>query len=140
MQRQKIIVGLFMIGSHFFIILMVMVAWLAGGFLFTEMVTAVGLIAPLFAGYTTVIIGFINDNREALPRSDTEVTESYKVVSFALPALFAFVTGASVVMWALRIGFSEFDQFKILVGMIQGIFGVYVGQLIYGMFKRPGEH
>ncbi len=55
-----------------------------------------------------------------------------------MPALFVAVVAAAVIFWSYKIAFTNFDQFKVLVGLLEGAFGVYVGQFIYSMFKKPG--
>jgi hypothetical protein len=64
---------------------------------------------------------------------------AFRVMSLAIPGLFVIVVFASIVLWAFKKGFTEFDQFKILVGLIEGGFGVYVGQFIYALFKKKAD-
>jgi hypothetical protein len=135
MHAHKIGVGIFMIVTHFGILLSIFAFWISGGFLFDEMITALGLIAPLFAGYSTVIFSYIADHNKMKPPSEP-VTVSYRVVSFLVALLFAVVVGGAVVLWAFKIGFTDFEQFKIVVGLLEGMFGVYVGQFIYSMFPK----
>ena len=138
MERHKNQVGSFVVAGHFIILLSIIIAWVKHGFLFEEMVTALGLIGPLFAGYTTVIFSHIIEHAQD-PKAQTneDLSFVYRAASFLVPAVFIAVVGASVYMWANKIGFTEFEQFKILVGLLEGAFGVYVGQFIYSMFKKP---
>jgi hypothetical protein len=129
-------VGLFMIAGHFVIILLILTMWGVGGFLFEEMVTAVGLIGPLFAGYTTVIVTHVIENRDPTSEKQEPLTAAYRLLSVAIPAVFMMALVAAVLFWSYRIGFKSFDQFKILVGLLEGAFGIYVGQFIYSMFKK----
>jgi len=46
MHKHKIAVGLSLVFTHFGIIILVFAFWIIGGFLFTEMVTAIGVIVP----------------------------------------------------------------------------------------------
>jgi MFS family permease len=133
MHAHKITIGMFLIVTHFGILLAVLGFWISGGFLFDEMVTALGLIGPLFAGYTTVIFSYITDQKRGAP-PDEPVSIPYRAASFLVAFLFALVVGGSVVLWAYKKAFTEFEQFKVLVGMLEGAFGVYVGQFIYSMF------
>jgi len=133
MHAHKIALGMFLIITHFGILLAVLGFWICGGFLFDEMVTALGLIGPLFAGYSTVVFSYITDQKRG-PPPDEPVSVSYRVTSFLVAFLFALVVGGAVVLWAYKIAFAQFEQFKVLVGILEGAFGVYVGQFIYSMF------
>ncbi len=62
MHKHRLRVGLFISSAHFVVLLTILGFWVAGGFLFDEMVTALGLIGPLFAGYTTVIFAYLIDH------------------------------------------------------------------------------
>jgi hypothetical protein len=50
------------------------------------------------------------------------------------------VVGGSVVLWAYKKAFTQFEQFKVLVGILEGAFGVYVGQFIYSMFPPASKN
>jgi uncharacterized membrane protein len=140
MEKHRNQVGSFVVIGHFVILLSIIFAWIDHGFLFEEMVTELGLIGPLFAGYTTVIFSHIIEHAQDIKVQKQEyVSLSYRIASFAVPALFIAVVGACVYMWANKIGFTDFEQFKILVGLLEGGFGVYVGQFIYSMFKKATE-
>jgi len=136
MHKHRIKLGIFMIISHFLILIEVIVFWMLHGFLFEEMTTSLGLIGPLFAGYTTVIIAYIIDHASVLKDDGSEVSLAFRMVSFMVPAMFVLVVAISVALWAFKVGFTEFNQFKVLVGLLEGAFGVYVGQFIYAMFKK----
>jgi hypothetical protein len=87
--------------------------------------------------YTTVIFSHIIENAQVQENAtQKDLTLAYRVTSFVVPAIFIFVVGGTVYMWAHKIGFTDFEQFKILVGLLEGAFGVYVGQFIYSMFKK----
>jgi hypothetical protein len=137
MRKHKIAVGLFLSGSHFSILILILVFWSINGFLFDEMVTAIGLIGPLFAGYTSAIFAYIIDEAEAISTPDAPVSLPFRIASFAAPIIFVLTVGGAVVLWSFKIGFTDFEQFKILVGILEGAFGIYVGQFIYSMFKKP---
>jgi hypothetical protein len=139
MHKHRLQLGIFMIASHFFILVAVIALWVFHGFLFEEMTTTLGLVGPLFAGYTTVILAYIIDHPNVLVDDGPALSTAFRVLSFSVPALFVIVVFVSILLWSFKIGFTEFDQFKVLVGLIEGGFGVYVGQFIYALFKKPNE-
>jgi hypothetical protein len=81
MHAHKIAVGFSLIVTHFGIIILVSAFWILGGFLFTEMVTAIGMIVPLFAGYTTIIFSYINEHRKVAPPREP-VAAPYRFTPF----------------------------------------------------------
>ena len=140
-HKLRMAVGFFLVISHFGVLVLVFSLHFAGGFSFSEMTTTVGLIAPLFAGYTSVILAFIVKNKDKIEESNHKITASYAVMSFFLPLLFVCCLTSIVVMKSHSVGFANFDDFKVLLALIEGAFGVYVGQFIYSMFEavRPNQ-
>jgi hypothetical protein len=137
MTRHSAIVGLMIVLGHFSLLILVIALWLRypTGFLFGEMVTAIGIIGPLFAAYTTVIINVILRTRHERVEADRGNGFS-RGMSIALPILFAAIVGRIIWCWTFKIGFTDFEQFKVALGSIEGVFGLYVGQFIYGIFKQ----
>ena len=64
-HENKIAVAILMIASHFFLMISVIFVYFIGGLSLSEMTTVLGLIWPLFAGYTSVILSFVITNRAA---------------------------------------------------------------------------
>jgi len=44
-----------------------------------------------------------------------------------------------VLVRAYNAGISDFEQFKILLGIVEGAFAVYVGLIINALFTTPGN-
>jgi hypothetical protein len=139
MTKHTLNIAILIVASHFCILIEIIWLWLKSpkGFLFPEMVTAIGLIGPLFAGYTTVILNTVIKTGESTIPAGTE-NIAYKSFSLAIPLTFSLVVAGAVYCWGFKIGFTDFEEFKILVGLIQGAFGVYVGLFIYSIFKKEG--
>jgi NADH:ubiquinone oxidoreductase subunit 6 (subunit J) len=133
--RVKLLVGGFMIGSHFLLILLIAGLYIMRGIAFTEMTTTIGLIGPLFAGYTSVIFAFIIKNKNKLNSDGEHVNLPYAIASFFVPTVFVIALLFSVILKAWNIGFSDFENFKVMIGTIEGVFGIYVGQFVYSMFE-----
>jgi hypothetical protein len=138
-NKLKSTLGIFLIIAHFVVILMVVVFYFLDAFLFEEMTTTLALIIPMFAVYTTAIIKSIIDNRN-IEHNPTipvpHVTNSFVFVSLVLPALFALFVLGLVTLKAFSVGFDSFEQFKILIGLAETIFGIYVGQIIGSLFDK----
>ena len=128
--------GIFLIVAHFGILLLIIAFWLHGGFLVDEMTTAIAIIAPFFAAYTTAILRYIIDSKHHVAARGRDVTPVFAFMAFMIPSLFIALVAAAVVMKAFNIGLTSFEDFKILLGAAETIFGVYVGQLIFSLFEQ----
>lgn len=129
--------GIFIVVSHFGLLVLVLVIWLAGGFLTDEMTTTVAIIAPFLASYTTAIIKYISETKNKISARGPPITSIFVFVSFCLPGAFILLLVAAVLLKAFNIGLRSFEDFKIMLGTTETIFGVYVGQLIFSLFERP---
>ena len=126
-------IGLFLIISHFSIILFVVILYLFHGFLFEEMTTTIALIMPMFSIYTTAIIKNIIANRTQPQLWSKPVTREYQFIMFFLPSLFIFFLVTINVIKIFNI--VTFEQFKIMLGISETAFGTYVGIVLASMFE-----
>jgi hypothetical protein len=133
-NRQYISRGL--VVSHLLIILLVMILWGIHGFTFSEMTTTVAIIVPMFATYTTTIIRSIIATRTRAIASSVEVSKDYAFFSLLIPSIFVLCLFAATILKAFNIAFDSFDQFKIVIGLLEGIFGVYTGLFVTALFPK----
>src|SRR6476620_7330704 len=141
-EKLRAFVGLFLVGSQFLILLLVIALYLVPkqrGFEYVEMTTTVGILMPAFAAYTVPIVKYIVNNRYKRAKGKL-VGGQFVTLALVLPALFAFCVGGSVLAKAFGWGFPDFEQFKIFVGIIQSAFAVYVGLFISSLFDAPNIH
>ncbi len=135
-QRLKTGLGIFLILAHFSILLLVIFFWLLGGFRTEEMTTAIAIIAPFFASYTTAIIRHIIESKNRVRDSGRSVNAVFTFISFFIPTLFVLLVGSAVVLKAFNIALASFEDFKLMLGAAETIFGIYVGQLIFSLFEK----
>jgi small-conductance mechanosensitive channel len=138
-DKLKSTLGILLVIAHFLVILLVVVFYFLEAFLFEEMTTTLALIIPMFAVYTTAIVKSIIENRN-IEHNPTvpvrNVTNSFVFISLVIPVLFTLFVLALVVLKAFNVGFDKFEQFKILIGLTETIFGIYVGQIIGSLFDK----
>jgi dolichol kinase len=104
--------GIFLVLSHFAILLMVILFWLLEAFLTEEMTTTVAIIAPFFAAYTTAIIRHVIKTRNQVGARGRRVTGVFAFLAFLTPVLFVVVVTTAVVLKAFNIGLTSFQNFK----------------------------
>lgn len=135
----KITVGLCVVLSYFSLIILVIVLYALGGFLFEEMTTTTALIVPMFGVYTAAIIKYILANRAMSDDKSAIVTKAFLFISFFLPFVFIASLCSIILLKAYNIAFSNFDQFKLTLGVLQTAFGVYMGLLLTTLFDIKGK-
>lgn len=125
--------GIYLILSHFVILALVIFIFLKLGAI-TQMTTTLGIILPLFSVYTISIIRFVIKNR-AGKSSEAEVTRIYAFISFLFPTLLiVFVITVLLLRYFLVI--ENFEHFKIMIGLTETFFGVYVGYIISSLYEE----
>jgi hypothetical protein len=125
-------IGIFLIMSHFFLILLIMILYLFGGFLFEEVTTTIALIFPMFSIYTTAIIKNIIANRTQRQTWSKDVTRDYIFITFFIPSIFIVFLISIIFIKVFNI--TTFEQFKIMLGVSETVFGTYVGLVLSSMF------
>ena len=129
-------VGLFLIISHFTIVILVVILSLFGGYKFEEMTTTIALIVPMFSVYTTAIIKYIIKNSQRTKAESDFVTKEFAFITFFIPSLFVALLAAITVLKSLNIGFKNFEQFKTMLAICETVFGAYIGLLISSLFHE----
>lgn len=135
----KITVGLSVVLAYFSLIILVIILWVMGGFMFDEMTTTTALIFPMFGVYTSAIINYILENRKIVDDKSDVVTKASLFISFFLPCVFIVGLCSIILLKAQYSAFSDFEQFKVALGVLQTAFGVYMGLLLTTLFDIKGK-
>lgn len=131
----KTAVGIGVLLSYLALIVLVIVLYALGGFLFEEMTTTVALVVPMFGVYCAAIIKYIIANRSATQDKSPITTKAFIFISLLLPSIFIGALCSVIILKAYSIAFSNFDQFKLTLGLLQTAFGVYMGLLLAELFE-----
>lgn len=132
----KIRLGITLIFSHFGILLLLIILFANGAFKFEDLTTVVAIIVPMFAGYTTAVISFVIKNKVISADTSGHVTPLYATLSFMFPVAFTILIAAAILAQAFGSLFSNFEQFKQALVLIESMFAIYVGRLIFSIFER----
>jgi hypothetical protein len=133
----KVKLGVTLVASHFGILILLMVLFAAGGFKFEDLTTSVAIIVPMFAGFSTAVTTFIVDDRHSTNAWSPRVSSVYTMMSFAFPLVFTLILASAILAQSFGLVFKDFEQFKLALVLIEGIFAVYVGRFVYSMFEPP---
>ena len=119
------------------VIIFLFVCYFWGGFDNDEMTTVAAIIIPMFGCYGTAAVRYTVDARAATNVDSPRVSWVFVILSFTVPLLFTAAIGTTIYLQASGSGkvFSTFEEFKKTLLIFQAVFSVYLGQLIYSLFK-----
>ena len=129
-------IGWFLVLLHIVVILVLLTFYAKGGFSFDQLTTAFAVIVPMFAGYTTAIVSFIVSDRFRGVDDSKQVTGTFAAMSFLFPGIFGVLVIGAISLQAFTLTFDNFEQFKQILILIEGLFAIYVGRFVYSMFER----
>jgi hypothetical protein len=137
--KVRMSIAYLMLVAHFSVIVLVIVMFFYGGYSFSEMTTTVGILGPLFAGYTSAIVAYIIKHKSESEDTSRNVNPVFAGLAFATPVIFTGLLVFCTILKAHNIGFSNYDQFRTTISILEGAFAVYVGQFIHSLFEGRSE-
>jgi len=138
-ERQfKLLVFVLMALGKAFIILFMLFQWETGGFSPDEAFSAISLLLPVFTAYLSVMLGeYVARRDDVAPGAGKRISRTFQWIAFvALPLYFLLLY--SLVAARAR-GSLEFKAFTVWLTLVESGFGVYVGQIVYALFKTEGK-
>ncbi|SRR6266404_2893941 len=137
-SKTRTALGLFLVVSHFAVLLLTITLHFYGGFTFDEMTTAVAIITPMFASFTTVVVSHVIAERSEV-RASGKVSGAFAFLSFFFPVLFVGFLVAVILLRAFNLAIENFEHFKVLLALGETAFAVYIGQFIRSLFKQATQ-
>ena len=134
MKRKQFrnFVGIAFICSHFGLFLALLILTFQDRFTPPQLFTTAGLILPLFAAYTSLILkAFTQGNSGVSALKEVETAQA--VISILIPALFCLYL-FGVILWKAFWNL-DFDNFVKFIGLAEVVFGVYLGTVLKSLFK-----
>jgi len=119
------------------VLVLIVTFYFIGGFQFEEMTTAVALITPMFASFTTVIVKQVIAERSKRVVASPAVNGAFVFLSFFFPALFVAYLGVITFLKAFNVKIENVEQFKGLLAVGETGFAVYIGMFIGSLFQQP---
>jgi len=130
--RLKTIIFVFMLIAKIATLLAILVEYATDGLEKTEMFSSIALIMPLFTVYLSVIIKDLMDNPYKENKEIKYVKTSISVLAFVVFPLYALA-----IIWLIVLAGSgkiSGEELQPYLGIIESIFGIYVGQIILTLF------
>jgi chromate transport protein ChrA len=134
MNKGKIrnVVGIFMIVSHFVVILLIIYYRFQNKYDDDTLKTSLPVIIPLFATYTTMIVRHSFEN-QAKASVMEGASVMYTFIAFFIPFVFFVFLLAIVVNQATSP--LSLENFAAYLGLCETIFGIYLGIILKDMFR-----
>lgn len=127
----------FLVAAKFVVILWV---FLVGSFSSDQLSKTLSIIIPLFSVHISIILGFYLDQLNEKPQEEKKekraIPKPIKVFSWLFAVMYFVFLITIITLKGLVWGGESFDTFTTYLGFGESIFGVYLGQLIVGLFKK----
>lgn len=130
------LIGIVLIVLHFGILGLLFTLYIMSGFRFDEFTTSVAIIMPMFSGYTVAIVIHFSRNRYVSNDTSERVTAIFSLLSLAFPLVFAIAISVSILLFAYGRSFSNFEQFKGMLTLLEAAFAAYIANFIYTLFEK----
>lgn len=135
--KEKLAISIII--AYFFILLSVVILWMCKGFTEEEMTTTLAILLPTFAAYFTYGYNFIDENKQNSEDNNTQeiyLKTSYKYMVFSIPLIYVVFLFILLLLKSFAFVFESFEQFKLLLGVTESIFGIIVAKLISSLFEK----
>jgi hypothetical protein len=133
--KLKSLLGAVLVVSHIGLIFLIVALFAAHGFAFDEMTTLLSIIAPMFAAYTTAVVRYFISHRHRKVTLGQTSREAVIIV-LLFPTLFGLALATLVVLKAFNLAFENFEQLKVLIAAMEGIFAAYIAFIVTEFFER----
>lgn len=124
-------VGITIIILRVLTIAIVISFFVTGKFLLNELTSLLVIITPVLGIYSTLIVRYII-NSESKKHTQV-VSQTYSLLSFLLPIVY-MISMVLLVFWYVSSGRMDFDRFKVLIGLVEVIFGPLVSIMLGNLF------
>lgn len=129
-----------MVTSKILILGFLFILWDAGGFTDDQFIGTATLLIPLFTAYTVLMVR--DAVRHPYVSIRTETVEMLVTNRFKWMAYFTLMTYSFVIALVLYIkppGILDYTQMSIMLTLVEAGIGVYVGEIVFALFKNKAR-
>ena len=120
--------------SEFVLLILALSLRLSHGFDPSEFTTTIALISPVFVAHCSVAITHVISNRHKKPDHTVLVSGEFGVLSMVFWFVLVVLIGLAMVFKARNIGFSDFEEFKTVLLILEVILGSTVGKFVEALY------
>ena len=137
-KKLKRHILIFMFISKILVVLLILFHWDTHGFSQSEAVATFALVLPLFTVYLTAMIkdAITNPYKESSDNSEQNRTVKS---SFITLTYISFPLYLIVILYVITLkprGIFVFSDLQTAIAGVESIFGVYIGQIVFSLFKK----
>jgi hypothetical protein len=123
------------VGGHFGILLTILLSPTLLQLRWSEAISLIGVITPLFAGFTTAICKYYAQHSGIADRSSKKVSVPFAMLSIGPPAILSFLLLTMFLVYSLnQPPFNSIDDLRLTFASFETLFGVYIGYMLEGLF------
>jgi hypothetical protein len=135
----RALVGILLVLSQLSLIVLTLVPWGRRRFLFEEARTTLELVTPVFVVYTTAIFKYVYAKRFAARTQGRRISFTFTFLSCLVPVVFVGALVATILTKAAGAVFTDMEEFKTTIEIIQTSFAVYLRMTISTLFGTSIE-
>ncbi|MCB9274806.1 MAG: hypothetical protein H6564_12255 [Lewinellaceae bacterium] len=128
-----------MFGIKGLIVLFVLTLWQSGGFTAAQFMVTLALLLPIFATYTTVMVRSSIRERYiqqyATTALEPRVSRNFQFTTYGVLLIYGFALFYVIDLRGRGV-LGQFDYMTSLLALVELLLGVYVGQLVFSLFKK----
>lgn len=107
---------------------------------FDDFMSIMGIIIPLTAGNTTIIVSWIISQKDNIKKSKKKVNLLYGIISYIFIVSFIICYLGVIICKIFDIFYYiEFEIFKYILISIETVFAAYIGRIIISLFNIKEE-
>lgn len=133
-----------------FLFIFIFTVWESGGLTFDGFTGSLSIIFPVFATYLTLIYQDILNNRHNYKvKSQLRINRTLQYTAYFF--FFLYYTGIVLIVYLQSVGkipnvpkkvgdiaLKSFNNYYALLALVETFIGVYIGKLIFSLFKKEG--
>lgn len=130
-----------LLAAKLIVLLYIYTTWQSGGWTNADFITVLSIILPVFATYLTLILKeIINKRHVDAPADQRIVKRSFRITTYWIMGLY-FVAIIQVLSMRVQgvLDAQDMGQLSGLLALIESAMGVYVGQIIFALFKKEDQ-
>ena len=131
--------GICIVICHLALFSLIFVYYVLGGFTLDEMLTSLGLMAPMFASFVGIVVDEYTDSPQSSAPTLTTTLQlrgGFVFLSWLFLASYTVFMATIIVLRSHNIGIKTFEAFKVLVAVGETACGIYLARFVKSLFEK----
>jgi hypothetical protein len=128
--------GISIVICHLALFGLIFLFYLRGGFSLDELLTSLGLMAPMFASFVGVVVDEITSSPLTSATTTQQLRGGFVFLSWLFLVCYTAFMATIIVLRSYNIGIRTFDAFKALIAVGETACGIYLARFIKVLFEK----